>query len=311
MSNKIFSPFILEVWSIVVLLFLPGEVLSSATIVGGVCSFNTSTMARAAIRKVSMPSAGFVSEPSPHMFGNDANPRGDTHWTNDNWLKSLFHFSFAEWRAGPPHFGVLRVLNDDLVQPKRGFGTHGHSNMEIFTLIVSGHLTHQDSMGSAESLGRGSVQFMSAGTGVQHSEFNHSEEVPLRFLQLWIIPDKLVQPRYGSYCGSSVEAIAERSNRWAHLASSVTSKAATPIKLQQDVNIRVAELHQPQTLEFSLSAGRQAYFVSVEGTASVFAEGSSELELDEQDAAELKGPLALRFTSAAAGMWLLVEMKAE
>ena len=263
------------------------------------------------MRKVAMPAAGFVSEPSPHMFGNSANPANDPQWSNGNWLKSLFHFSFAEWMNGPGRFGVLRVLNDDLVQPNRGFGTHGHSNMEIFTLIVRGQLTHQDSMGSAESLGRGSVQFMSAGTGVQHSEFNHSPSVPLRFLQLWIVPDKLVQPRYGSYCGSSEEAIEARSNKWAHLASSTSSSIKTPIKLQQDVNIHIAELHEAMTLDFSLGAGRQAYFVSVEGSTTVSDRSNDKIELEEQDAAQFKGPVALKLTSASQGMWILVEMKAD
>lgn len=279
--------------------------LTRAVVTQGVCALEVMSM-----KKVAMPEGGFVSEPSPHLFGNEANPLDDPHWSNSNWLKSLFHFSFAEWRAGPERFGVLRVLNDDLVQPGRGFGPHGHSNMEIFTLIVSGQLTHQDSMGSAESLGRGSVQFMSAGTGVQHSEFNHSTTTPLRFLQLWIVPDKRVQPRYGSYCGATKEAIEKRSGKWAHLASSVgNGDVQTPIKLQQDVNIHVAELQDAGTLEFSLDSGRQGYFVSVEGSTTVSAEGAV-IELAEKDAAQLRGPLALSFTSTSKGMWLLVEMRA-
>ena len=89
----------------------------------------------------------FVSEPPPEWFGNPANPSGDKRgWTNANWLKSRFHFSFAEYNNHKnSEFGVLRVMNDDLVQPKRGFGTHGHQNMEICTYIVEGSLTHKDS----------------------------------------------------------------------------------------------------------------------------------------------------------------------
>lgn len=109
-------------------------------------------------------------------------------WDAPNWLTSRFHFSFAEWSEGKPSFGVLRVLNDDRVQPSRGFGTHGHANMEIITYIVEGELTHQDSMGTAETLGRGAVQFMTAGHGVRHSEHNHSPDKPLRFIQVSSCP---------------------------------------------------------------------------------------------------------------------------
>eukprot|EP00494_Astrolonche_serrata_P033027 UN33296 len=145
----------------------------------------------------------YVSEPNPIYFGNPANAlKTDLkklRWTNQNWLKSRFHFSFAEYRDSErSNFGVLRVLNDDLVQPKRGFGEHPHRNMEICTYVVEGELTHKDSMGTAESLGRGSVQFMTAGTGVRHSEKN-AGNVPVRFLQMWISPRSSgLKPNYGS-----------------------------------------------------------------------------------------------------------------
>ena len=98
-----------------------------------------------------------VSEPPPHLFGNPPNPGGEKRgWSNANWLKSRFHFSFAEYSNHKnASFGVLRVMNDDLVMPKRGFGEHGHANMEIVTYIVEGRLTHQDSTGTSETLGRG------------------------------------------------------------------------------------------------------------------------------------------------------------
>lgn len=103
----------------------------------------------------------FVSEPEPQWFGNTGNAVNDPSWTNGNWLKSRFHFSFAEYNNfSNMNFGKIRVLNDDLVQPKRGFGTHPHANMEIVTYVVEGELTHADNMGTKESLGRGSIQFM-------------------------------------------------------------------------------------------------------------------------------------------------------
>merc|ERR1719263_1909714 len=123
----------------------------------------------------------FITEPDPRMFGNGPNERSNAAWTNENWLKSRFHFSFAEYHdRSRSNFGVLRVLNDDLVQPARGFGTHPHRDMEIVTYVVRGSLTHKDSMGTSETLGRGSIQFMTAGTGIQHSEHNLDPSADLR-----------------------------------------------------------------------------------------------------------------------------------
>merc|ERR1719310_477724 len=130
----------------------------------------------------------FVSEPNPRWFGNGGNTPNKPGWTNENWLKSRFHFNFAEYSHGPDSFGVLRVMNDDLVQPDRGFGMHPHRDMEILTYIVDGFLTHKDSMGTEETIGRGSIQFMTAGTGIRHSEHNLQTSTPLRFVQMWITP---------------------------------------------------------------------------------------------------------------------------
>ena len=96
----------------------------------------------------------FVSEPNPEWFGNGPNPDvpETQNWTNANWLKSRFHFNFAEYSHGPSNFGVLRVMNDDLVQPRRGFGPHPHRDMEILTFILQGNLTHKDSTGTQEIL---------------------------------------------------------------------------------------------------------------------------------------------------------------
>jgi redox-sensitive bicupin YhaK (pirin superfamily) len=100
-------------------------------------------------------------EPNPAWFGNPGNENNNPEWTNSNWLKSRFHFSFAEY-SNPRNtgFGVLRVMNDDLVQPNRGFGAHPHRDVEICTYVVEGELTHQDSIGTKETLGRGAIQFM-------------------------------------------------------------------------------------------------------------------------------------------------------
>ena len=167
----------------------------------------------------------FVSEPDPRMFGNPKNEPELANWSNKNWLRSRFHFAFAEWRDGPSNYGVLRVLNDDLVQPRRGFGAHGHGDMEIVTLVVSGELSHADSMGSGDTLGRGSIQYMSAGSGVRHSEQN-AGAVPVRFIQSWVVPrTRGARPVYGSLPDSEERREARRS-KWEHIGKCTRSVSA-------------------------------------------------------------------------------------
>lgn len=115
------------------------------------------------------------------------------------WLKTWHTFSFASYyNPDRMHFGALRVLNDDIVQAGMGFGTHPHDNMEIITIVLDGELEHRDSMGNGSVITSGEVQVMSAGTGIQHSEFNHSETSDVNLLQIWVFPDKKnVEPRYG------------------------------------------------------------------------------------------------------------------
>lgn len=211
-------------------------------------------------------SALAVSEPHPAMFGNAENesPKANKAWTNGNWLKSRFHFSFAEYHSRDnTNFGVLRVLNDDLVQPARGFGAHPHGDMEIATYIVRGQLTHKDSMGSAETLGRGAVQFMSAGTGVRHSEHNLAKDADLRFIQMWIVPRRRgTQPRYGGYQGT----LEDRKDKFQHLVADLNNDAVkTPVKINQDANIFVAEISAGNAASLPINEVRQAYVVILEG----------------------------------------------
>jgi len=238
----------------------------------------------------------YKSEPNPRYFGNPINPGFDPAWTNTNWLKSRFHFNFAEYHSGNNvNFGVMRVLNDDLVQPKRGFGEHPHRDMEIITYIVNGKLTHEDSTGSVETLGRGSIQFMTAGTGISHSEFNHGDE-PLRFVQVWINPRNRGLPaNYGSYDASTADADATK-NKLQHLTSDVANGVATtPVKLNQDIDCFTAELEEGKSLSIDIPEGRQAYLLCVEGSLEL----NERKTLERHDAAEIVGgdcPLKIQST---------------
>jgi redox-sensitive bicupin YhaK (pirin superfamily) len=197
--------------------------------------------------------------------------------SNLGWLQSIFHFSFAEYyNPKNMNFGSLRVVNDDLVKSNTGFPTHPHKDMEIVSYVVKGDLTHGDSMGNENTLTRGQVQYMSAGTGVYHSEYNLGDNT-LRFLQIWILPDNTgYKPNYGDYRFTWEE----RKNKWLHMVSSKPGNA--PIKINQDFNIYSIELDSNEEINFPVNKGRQAYILQVEGSSSI-----NEILLNERDAAEV------------------------
>lgn len=197
--------------------------------------------------------------------------------SNLGWLRSKFHFSFAEYyNPDNIQFGVLRVINDDLVEPKTGFDTHPHRDMEIISYVVNGKLTHGDSMGNKNTITRGQVQYMSAGTGVLHSEHNLGEDI-LRFLQIWIFPEKnRLTPNYGDYRFNWED----RKNNWLHMVSGQNGNA--PIKIHQDANIYSLELEQGKEISFPVKEGRQAYLVQIEGTSTI-----NGIELNDRDGMEI------------------------
>ncbi len=198
--------------------------------------------------------------------------------SNKGWLKSTFHFSFAEYyNPDNMQFGKLRVVNDDTVAPQNGFDTHSHKNMEIISYVVHGALTHQDSMGNKRELTRGQVQYMSAGTGVAHSEHNVGKD-NLRFLQIWIVPDKNEHtPQYGDHCF----AWEEREHKWLQIASGKAGKA--PITIHQDAEIFVIYMDAGEEQTYALASGRMAYLIQIEGNGTINGQA-----LNEKDAAEIR-----------------------
>jgi redox-sensitive bicupin YhaK (pirin superfamily) len=218
-----------------------------------------------------------------------------------DWLDSRHHFSFAEYyNPANMQFGDLRVLNDDLVKPGRGFDMHPHKNMEVLSYVVRGELTHGDSMGNRSSLTRGQVQYMSAGTGVFHSEYNNSADETLRFLQIWILPDKSgCAPNYGEYRF----ALEDRLNRWLPLvAGENNADNGAPIRIHADVYAYATILTQGGDLEFIVSQNRQAYMVLIEGAVEV-----NGLRLSARDALEITEE-TIHLRADADAHILLIEM---
>src|SRR6266404_9457071 len=190
-----------------------------------------------------------------------ANERGHA---NHGWLDSYHTFSFANY-YDPQCMGFrsLRVINDDRVMPGMGFGTHPHRDMEIVTYILSGQLEHKDSMGNGRVIRAGEVQYMAAGTGVQHSEFNPAKNEAVHFLQVWIVPDhKGVTPRYAE---KSLQDAAPGTLR---LVTSKTGRDAS-IAIHQDADLWVAKLDGGNRVSHKLAPGRHAWVHVAEGEVSL------------------------------------------
>ncbi|SHH40159.1 hypothetical protein SAMN02745245_01230 [Anaerosphaera aminiphila DSM 21120] len=198
--------------------------------------------------------------------------------SNEHWLDSFHHFSFSSYyNPDNINFGVLRVLNDDMVAPTTGFNTHPHKDMEIISYVVDGELTHADSMDNKRVLKRGQVQYMSAGTGVTHSEHNYGHNI-LRFLQIWIFPDKEGYiPNYGDVLFD----FEDRVNKWMPIASG-SGDSTFPIQVHADVNVYATYLTPGDSIDFKVGKDRQAYLVAVEGEMEI-----NSILLEERDALEI------------------------
>lgn len=177
------------------------------------------------------------------------------------WLESYHTFSFANYQnLERMNFGMLRVFNDDVVQPKMGFGTHPHRNMEIISIPISGALSHTDSIGNKRSIEVGEVQVMSAGTGLKHSEFNDSKTAAVNFLQLWIVPEiENITPYYNQ---KIFEAL-ERKNKFQVLVSPKDKQVVGSLPINQQGYISMIDLDKGFETAYDLKNG--AYFFLIEG----------------------------------------------
>jgi redox-sensitive bicupin YhaK (pirin superfamily) len=224
-----------------------------------------------------------------------ANERGHANY---GWLDTYHTFSFGDdydpkWMG----FRSLRVINDDLVMPGQGFGAHPHRDMEIVTYILSGQLEHKDSMGNGRVIRKGELQYMSAGSGVQHSEFNPSKDEAVRFLQIWILPDsKGVKPRYGE------KSLRDAQTGKLHLVTSKTGRAGS-IAIHQDVDLWLAKLETDQQVAHSLAKSRHAWVHVAEG--EVVLNGKT---LTGGDAAAIDNELAIELIATKPSQVLLFDL---
>ena len=184
---------------------------------------------------------------------------------NFGWLDSRHTFSFGDYHD-PRHmgFGPLRVINEDRVEPGRGFDTHGHRDMEIISYVLEGALEHKDSIGTGSVIRPGDVQVMSAGTGIRHSEFNHSKQEPVHFLQIWVLPDRQgIAPRYDQKTFPD----AEKRGRL-RLVGSPDGRDGS-IVIHQDAEIYASLLGGGDKVAHTLAPGRKGWVQVIRGTVEL------------------------------------------
>ncbi len=215
------------------------------------------------------------------------------------WLDTRHTFSFGEYHD-PDQMGFrsLRVINEDRVRPGKGFGTHGHRDMEILTWVLSGALEHRDSLGTHGVIRPGEAQIMSAGTGIRHSEFNASEAEPVHFLQIWILPGQAgLAPRYDQVAFPD----AELRNRLRLIASPDGSEGS--VKVFQDVRVSVARLDPGREAPAALAPGRAGYLQVASGAVTL---GGQTLRAG--DGARLEGESSILLAAVAPSEVLLFDL---
>lgn len=224
-----------------------------------------------------------------------ANERGHAE---HGWLDSYHSFSFADY-YDPKWMGfrTLRVINDDLVMPGMGFGAHPHRDMEIITYILSGAIEHKDSMGNGRVIRTGDVQYMAAGSGVRHSEFNPSQTEAAHFLQIWIMPDANgVKPHYAE------KSLRDAPHGKFHLVTSKTGRDGS-IAINQDAELSLAKLDAGQQVTHTLANNRNAWVHVAEG--EVVLNGK---KLEGGDAAAISSETRLELTANKPSQVLLFDL---
>lgn len=216
---------------------------------------------------------------------------------NFGWLDSKHSFSFGHYyNPDRIQFGALRVLNDDIVEPGYGFGTHPHDNMEIISIPLSGTLAHKDSTGNERTIQTGEVQIMSAGTGLTHSEYNHSKKERVNFLQVWILPKKRdITPRYGQRFFDYKEN---------GFTTVVAPDQDDALWINQDAWFSIGNVQVGETLNYELKKeGNGVFAFVIEGSIQI-----GEDFLTQRDAVEIEGVKSVRMSSTSDSKMLIIEV---
>ncbi len=230
-----------------------------------------------------------------HMI-HDRNLRGHS---KIGWLDSWHTFSFGSFQD-PNRMGFrsLRVINDDRVIPGAGFGTHGHQDMEILTYVLEGELAHQDSLGTGSTIRPGDVQIMSAGTGIQHSEFNASKSDPVHLLQIWMLPDRQkIAPRYDQ----RNFPLTEKQGKLRLVGSKDGRDGA--VVINQDIDLYVSVLSTGDLITFEVKPDRFAWVQVARGIATLNGES-----LREGDGVQINTPELLEITTESSAEILLFDL---
>ncbi|RKN79704.1 pirin family protein [Ulvibacterium marinum] len=220
---------------------------------------------------------------------------------NHGWLQSKHTFSFANYyNPDRMHFGVLRVLNDDTVSEAQGFGTHPHRDMEIISIPLEGDLEHKDSMGTAAVIKQGDIQVMSAGTGIMHSEYNANKDKPVKFLQIWVFPNKKgVVPRYDQITLN----LEDRKNQLQQVLSPNPDDAG--VWIHQKAWFNMTSLEKGKTLNYQLNdpENNGVYAFIINGDATLNGQ-----ELEKRDGFGIWDVASLEITADSNAEILLMEV---
>lgn len=228
--------------------------------------------------------------------------RSERGHTNLGWLDSYHTFSFGDY-LDPDHMGFhkLRVINEDRVKGGRGFGSHPHRDMEIITYVLKGALEHKDSIGNGSVIREGDIQRMSAGTGIIHSEYNHSGSAPVHFLQIWILPkEKGIKP---SYEQRSIDATRVK-GKLDLIATGNIDKKKDAMHLNQDVDIYLASLEKGQRVQHTTEANHHLWVQATRGC--LILSGNS---LDQGDGASISNERDIEITTDDGAEFLLLDME--
>jgi redox-sensitive bicupin YhaK (pirin superfamily) len=223
----------------------------------------------------------------------------ERHHANFGWLDTRWHFAFGGYYdPSNENWGALRVFNDDIVEPGQGFGTHPHRDMEIVTYVLSGEIEHQDSAGNKGVIHPGEVQVMSAGSGIQHSEYNHSEKAPVHFLQMWIFPrTEGSKPRWEQRQFTAED----RKGKLLPIVSSGDLDGT--LRIDQDAQIYVSSLTAGQEVKHKTQSERRPYAFVLEGEVSV-----NGIKLSKGDQARIMGESELAIKAAKDSELILLDL---